>query len=234
MTGKQRILAKLRGEPTDSLPLMPITMMFAADLAGVRYGDYARDHSVLADAQVAVADRFGFDHGPFVEALFDFTVRMEVEFARAQVEAGATLIGVGDAAASLIGPKLYARYVLPCGPQLIATIRALGVPVRLHICGNTKRIVEGMGQTGADIVDLDFLTPLGHARRAMRQTQVLLGNIDPVRQLRDGTPASVEAALAECYRQAGAAYICGAGCEAPRGTPHANLEAMARFARSRS
>ena len=30
MTGKQRILAKLRGEPTDSLPLMPITMMFAA------------------------------------------------------------------------------------------------------------------------------------------------------------------------------------------------------------
>ena len=36
MTGKDRILAKLRGEPTDSLPLMPITMMFAAELAGVR------------------------------------------------------------------------------------------------------------------------------------------------------------------------------------------------------
>jgi uroporphyrinogen-III decarboxylase len=43
----------------------------------------------------------------------------------------------------------------------------------------------------------------------------------------------VEAALAECYRQAGAAYICGAGCEVPRGTPHANVEAMARFARGR-
>ena len=54
MTGKERILAKLGGEPTDSLPLMPITMMFAADLAGVRYVDYARDHRVLADAQVAV------------------------------------------------------------------------------------------------------------------------------------------------------------------------------------
>jgi uroporphyrinogen-III decarboxylase len=43
----------------------------------------------------------------------------------------------------------------------------------------------------------------------------------------------VEAALAECYRQAGAAYICGAGCEVPRDTPHANVEAMARFARGR-
>jgi MtaA/CmuA family methyltransferase len=336
MTGKERILAKLRGEPTDSLPLMPITMMFAADLAGVHYREYASDHRALADAQVAVADRFGFDHvsaisdpareasdlgaavewfddqppaiiesralldeksklaglrlpdpaapgrmrdriaavrllaertgaarivegwvegpcamaadlrglntlmldffddPPFVEVLFDFAVRMEIEFARAQVEAGATLIGVGDAAASLIGPKLYMPYVLPCEQRLIASIRALGVPVRLHICGNTKRIVEGMGQTGADIVDLDFLTPLGHARRAMRESQVLLGNIDPVRELRDGTRASVEAALAECYRQAGAAYICGAGCEVPRGTPHANLDAMAHFARSRS
>ena len=60
-----------------------------------------------------------------------------------------------------------------------------------------------MGQTGADIIDLDFPTPLSHARRAMRETQVLLGNIDPVRALRDGTPASVEAALAECYRAGG-------------------------------
>jgi MtaA/CmuA family methyltransferase len=336
MTGKERILAKLRGEATDSLPLMPITMMFAADLAGVRYLDYARDHRILAGSQCAVADRFGFDYvsaisdpareasdlgaavewfedqppaivesralladkaalahlrlpdpslpgrmrdrveavrllaersgtnrivegwveGPcamgadlrglntlmldffddagFVEALFDFTVRMEIEFARAQIEAGATLIGIGDAAASLVGPKLYTQYVLPCEQRLIAAIQAIGAPVRLHICGNTKRIVEGMGLTGADIVDLDFPTPLGHARNAMKQTQVLLGNIDPVRELRDGTPESVEAALADCHRQAGAAYICGAGCEIPRGTPLANVEAMARFARSRS
>jgi uroporphyrinogen-III decarboxylase len=128
---------------------------------------------------------------------------------------------------------LYTQFVLPWEQRLIAAIHALGVPVRLHICGNTKRIVQGMGQTGADIIDLDYPTPLGHARRAMRETQVLLGNIDPVRDLRDGTPESVEAALGECYRQAGTAYICGAGCEVPRGTPLANVEAMVRFARSR-
>jgi uroporphyrinogen-III decarboxylase len=38
MTGKEPILAKLRGEPTDSLPLMPITLMFAADLADAQGG----------------------------------------------------------------------------------------------------------------------------------------------------------------------------------------------------
>ena len=64
MTGKERILAKLRGTSTDSLPLMPITMMFAADVARAHYRDYARDHRVLAEAHVAVADRFGFELVP--------------------------------------------------------------------------------------------------------------------------------------------------------------------------
>jgi uroporphyrinogen-III decarboxylase len=40
--------------------------------------------------------------------------------------------------------------------------------------------------------------------------------------------------LADRLFQAGAAHICGAACEVPSGTPHANMEAMARFARSRS
>ena len=34
MNGKQRILRHLDGKPVDALPLMPITMMFAADRIG--------------------------------------------------------------------------------------------------------------------------------------------------------------------------------------------------------
>lgn len=336
MTGKERLLRRLRHEPVDCLPLMPITMMFAADLAGVRYGDYARDHRVLVRAQLAVARRFGFDHvsaisdparetadlggaiewfddqppaivesravlheksaldrlplpdplrpgsrmkdrvdgirllaqetggellvegwvegpcalgadlrglntlmldfvddPPFVEALFDYCVRLETEFARAQIAAGADIIGIGDAAASLIGPKLYERFVLPYEKKLVAAIHDAGALVRLHICGNTRKIARGMGETGADIVDLDFLTPMAEARAAMPEPQVLLGNIDPVRVLRDSTPEGVEQALEECWRAAAPSWIVGPGCEVPRGTPHENMDAMTRFARSR-
>ena len=334
MNGRERILARLRGEPVDSLPLMPITMMYAGDQAGIAYGRYARDHRLMAEGQLRVAERFDLDYvsvisdpareasdlgaviewfdnqppaivesralleqksrldtlalpdltagrmgdrvagvrllnaevglakvvegwveGPcamaadlrgvntlmldfaddeaFVEALFDFVVRMEIAFARAQVEAGATLIGIGDAAASLVGPRLYERFVLPWEQRLIAAIHAMGAPVRLHICGNTRRIVKPMGRSGAEMIDLDFLTPLHEARTAMGPAQVLLGNLDPVRALRDGTPASIEAALVQCHAEAGPAYIVGAGCEVPRGTPAENMEAMTRFARSR-
>jgi MtaA/CmuA family methyltransferase len=172
------------------------------------------------------------DEPDFVEELFWFAVAMEAAFARAQVEAGADVIGVGDAAASLIGPKRYASFVLPYQEKLVAEIKAAGARVRLHICGNTRKILGGMGSLRCDLVDLDFLTPMTEGRSAMGPGQVLLGNLDPVRVLRDGTPAGITGQLEECYRAAGPRYIVGAGCEVPRGTPAENLHALGAFARS--
>ena len=46
MNGRERLLTMLDGGTVDSLPLMPITMMYAADHSGVKYGQYATDHRV--------------------------------------------------------------------------------------------------------------------------------------------------------------------------------------------
>lgn len=61
-SGRALVLAHLDGRPVDHLPAMPITMMFAARLAGIPYREYVTDHRLLASAQAAVAKRFGFDH----------------------------------------------------------------------------------------------------------------------------------------------------------------------------
>ena len=334
MNGYERIVAMLAGRPVDCLPLMPITMMFAADLTGVPYGRYAADHRVLVESQLGVAERFDldfvscisdpgreaadcgaaiqffedqppaidetralladkqklsslkvpdprgggrmqdrieavvalrrqvggkrliegwiegpcaeaadlrginalmldfYDDPPFVRNLFDFVLEMNLAFAKAQVQAGADLIGVGDAAASLVGPKIYDEFVWPYEKKMVDALHAMGTRVRLHICGNTSRILGGMGRLGCEIVDLDFKASLAQGRQAMGKEQVLLGNLNPVAALRNGTPASIAAAIAECHRQAGPRYIVGAGCEVPRDTPHENLQALCDYARS--
>jgi len=121
--------------------------------------------------------------------------------------------------------------VWPYEKKLVDGLRALGTRVRLHICGDTTPILEGMGRLGCDIVDLDWMADLAEAREAMGPEQVLLGNIDPVAVLRGGTPDSVYEAIAECHRRAGPRYIVGAGCEVPRDTSPDNLRAMLRYAR---
>jgi len=174
------------------------------------------------------------DDPEFVRELFDFNVRMATAFAAAQIEAGCDIIGIGDAAASLVGPRIYREFVFPYEKQLIANIHTLGGRVRLHICGNTSRSLKEVGQTGCDMVDLDSMVSVEKARSEMGDDQVLAGNLDPVKCLRNGTPQEVTDAVAACHRAAGGNFIVGAGCEVPRDTPPENLNAMRDYARSHS
>jgi MtaA/CmuA family methyltransferase len=333
MNGRERLMAHLDGNPVDCLPVMPITMMFAGDHLGVKYGEYVTDFRKLVEAQVKIADDYDFDfvscisdpareaadcgahveifpdqppaiveghalladknalptldmpdpfsegrmvdriraaelfrqevgdryllegwiEGPcaeaadlrgintlmmdffddpdFIHELFEFTLQMGLQFARAQVEAGVDLIGVGDAAASLVGPQIYEQYVWSYEKRLVEGLHDMGARVRMHICGNINAILEKVGQLNCEIVDLDFMVSVADARQAMGEDQILLGNIDPVRVLREGTPDSVTAAIAACHHQAGPRYIVGAGCEVPRGTPPENLRALTEYAR---
>ncbi len=173
-----------------------------------------------------------FEEPEFVRDLMAFAVETGLAFARAQIEAGAHIIGVGDAAASLVGPMVYDEFVWQYEKQLVDGIHAAGGMARLHICGNTAPILAGMGRLGCEIVDLDHMVNMADARAAMGPGQVLLGNIDPVSALRGGTPDSIRAALADCHAACGDRYIVSAGCEVVRDTPLDNLRAMRDFARN--
>ncbi len=171
-----------------------------------------------------------FDDPPFVRDLFEFVLASAIRFAKAQVEAGVDILGVGDAAASLVGPQIYDEFVLPYERKLVDALHEMGTRVRLHICGNTNRILAGIGSLGCEIVDLDSMVPVERARAEMGPDQVFSGNIDPVALLRGGTPESITEAVAACHREAGDAYIVAAGCEVPRDTPHPNVAALTAYA----
>ena len=170
------------------------------------------------------------DDPGFVRDLFEFALELAKAFGRAQVEAGADVIGIGDPAASVAGPRNYAEFVWPYQKRLVESLHAAGAKVRLHICGNTRRSLALIGQLGCDIVDIDSMVSLTEARAAIGPEQVLLGGMDPVRVLQDGTVEDVRGALESCWGEAGPRYIAGAGCEVPALTPHENMRAMSEWA----
>jgi len=147
-------------------------------------------------------------------------------FARAQIKAGADMIGVGDAAASLVGPELYAEHVLPWEKKLFAGIREAGAAVRVHICGNIRPIVGHIATTGADVIDVDWMVPLAEAREAVGPDVTLCGNFDPTAVLLQGSAEDVAAVSRRCIADAGARFILMPGCEVPPGTPEENIRAF--------
>lgn len=146
-------------------------------------------------------------------------------FARAQVDAGASVIGVGDAAASVVGPALYRDHVLPFEQKLIEQLHAAGAAVKLHICGDLKPILDDVVQTGADVIDLDWMVPITKAR-AVAPDQCFAGNFDPAGVLLHGEPKQITAAAEQCLEDGGDRLMLQPGCEVPAGTPLANLRAF--------
>src|SRR6516164_6598909 len=60
-----------------------------------------------------------FEDPEFVCRLCEFVVALELRFAAAQIAEGAELVGIGDAAASLVGPRIYEQFVWPYQKRLV-------------------------------------------------------------------------------------------------------------------
>ena len=173
-----------------------------------------------------------YDDPQFVRDLLEFVVEMELRFAKAQYDAGAELMGVGDPAASLVGRAIFAEFIVPYQKKLVDGLKAIGLRTRSHICGRTTNISDLRAQLGYDIMDIDSKVNMADARAKMGPEALILGNVDTVAVMQRGNAADVLAAVTKCQQEAGPRYIIGAGCEVPRETPLANMMQLTEYARA--
>lgn len=159
-------------------------------------------------------------------ALMELCVEVGLDFARAQVEAGADTIGVGDAAASQVSADIYETLILPHEMRLVQGIKAMGAKVRLHICGNITHLLPGIATLGLDVLDVDHMVDLRTVRKAVGPGTTIAGNLDPVSAVLRSTPERIRSHVLSCYEQAGNPFMINAGCEIPSTTPAENLKAL--------
>ena len=157
--------------------------------------------------------------------LLDYCYELELRFALAQVAEGAEIIGVGDAAASLIGPALYEEYAFDYEKRMIDAIHAAGAKVKLHVCGNINAIMDRMVENGTDILDIDHMVDFARAARLMKGRGCVCGNFNPVTVALFGTPEDVRRESLRCANTADNTIVA-AGCEIPLATDPANLLAV--------
>jgi MtaA/CmuA family methyltransferase len=167
-----------------------------------------------------------------VRKLMDVCVVTGREFAAAQIEAGADIVGVGDAICSQVSPEMYREFVLPLHRELFEFIHGCGARVKLHICGDITAHLSAVGESGADIVDLDSMVSFTDARRELPSDTICCGNLDPVRVIRDLNADEVEhltrALIATEHHHP---FILSGGCEITADTPHENLHAIRNASR---
>lgn len=217
MTGRLEALRLLYEQVGGETPVMGWVegaLAEAADLRGVS--------ELLVDL---------YDNSEWADELLEVCAGVAMTFAREQVAAGADIVGLGDAIASQISPAAYRRFALPYEQRIFAAVHQMGGLARLHICGDTTHLLSDMLQSGADIIDLDWMVDIGAAARLYGERVAICGNFDPVAVMYQGTSGDVRAAVRSCLARGGSRTISGAGCEIVDGTPHANLQAQAEALR---
>ncbi|HZK34363.1 MAG TPA: uroporphyrinogen decarboxylase family protein [Bacillota bacterium] len=166
--------------------------------------------------------------------LIEISTQGAIDFALAQVEAGADIIGIGDAAASLIGPEMYREFALPYEKRIVEAIHKAGAKTKLHICGNINSIIELIMETGVDMIDCDWMVDFEKANKLVGTNVSACGNFDPVAILLEGDPELVKQEVERCLNQSSPTSVIAAGCEVPVNTPKENLQAVSEALKSLS
>ncbi len=107
----------------------------------------------------------------------------------AQIDAGAQAIQLFDTWAGILSPADYREFALPYVQRLVQSLADRGVP-RIYFALNSAHLLDEVRECGADVIGIDWRTPLTVATERLGPGFALQGNLDPCVLL--GPPDEIE------------------------------------------
>ena len=167
--------------------------------------------------------------------LIDFCRKCTEEFMKALVDAGAHVVGVGEALGSpdMLAPEQYKQFAFEPDAKMIETLKNYGAKTGIHICGNVTDILPLLVETGVDVLDVDYKTDLEKCHEICAGKVAVRGPIDPSDVMARGTPEEVTQKCHEAIEILGAdgGFILSSGCDIMRVVPNENMQAMVESVR---
>lgn len=111
------------------------------------------------------------------DALMRKIASIAASYLDVQIAAGASAVQLFDSWAGALSPDDYRDHVMPHSAAVLESVGTRGVP-RIHFGVGTSNLLPLMGDAGADVVGVDWRTPLGAAIEVVGDRAVQ-GNLDP-------------------------------------------------------
>ena len=166
----------------------------------------------------------------FCHAVLDFTTKICVPYAKAQAEAGADFVVVLEPTATLLSPELYETFV---DPYVQRVIREIGIPVVLHVCGQTTKLIPSFVKNDVQGLSLDSYVNLAGIAPLVPKNVAILGNVSPVDVMLNMDAEGVYRATRELLMRMNGRknYVASTGCDLPFAVKRENLLAFTRAVR---
>ncbi|GGJ78003.1 uroporphyrinogen decarboxylase [Pilimelia anulata] len=111
-------------------------------------------------------------------ALCERLAQITAEFLRVQAGAGVAAVQLFDSWVGALSVAEYRRFVLPHSRRVLGELAAAGIP-RIHFGVGTGHLLPALAEAGADVVGVDWRTPLDEAAARLGGALPVQGNLDP-------------------------------------------------------
>ena len=152
-----------------------------------------------------------------------------VEYIQAYKEIGANGIVMAEPLTGLISPRLAEKFSEPYVREIAEVVRDENFLVIYHNCGNAAlKMAESIMRTGCDAYHFGNAIDLKAMLEVFDNDKIVMGNIDPVQQFTNGTPASISEAtkllLEDCAGYSN--FVISSGCDIPPAASWDNIDAF--------
>jgi len=169
-----------------------------------------------------------YDEPEMVHSVLDKVTTFLIEYNKAFKATGANGVVMAEPAAGLLSPDLIDEFSSPYVKRIIEAVEDESFLFVYHNCGNTTRLVDSIVSTGARVVHLGNAIDLAEMIPQYPSNIIVMGNVDPSSEFRNGTPESVKTAtlavLNACSKFPN--FVLSSGCDIPPVSPIENIDAF--------
>lgn len=151
-----------------------------------------------------------------------------VEYASAYRSAGLSGVMIAEPLAGLLSPALIEEFSEPFVRRIVDAVQTDDFLVMYHNCGGAvPQQLDSILRIGASAYHFGNAVNIHEILKKVPADVIVMGNVDPASQFRNGTPESVRAETLRILEACGGYpnFIISSGCDIPPLTPWANIDA---------
>jgi uroporphyrinogen decarboxylase len=170
-----------------------------------------------------------YEEPEMVHTTMEKATQFIIEYIKGFKAAGANGVVVAEPATGLLSPELAAEVSHPYMKRIIDAVQDDSFAVIYHNCGNsTTRMLDEIAGLGAMGYHFGNAVDMKDVVAGMPGDVLVLGNVDPARQFRNGTPESVReetlAVMSACCGHPN--FVISSGCDIPPASSWDNIDAF--------
>ena len=154
-----------------------------------------------------------------------------VSYAREYKKTGVNGIIIAEPAAGLLSPGLAEEFSHPYVKKIVQAVQDESFIVIYHNCGNsTIHMIDSILEINADMYHFGNAIDMSEMLKHIPENTIVMGNIDPAKQFRNGTSASVREVtldlMTKCCSYSN--FVVSSGCDIPPMSPWENINSFFR------